>query len=318
MSFRRITRTSQPPAGTNLDVSKPLCRGLYGAIHMAYGEYLWGGKVALRLFLDYDAIPTPTPYGIAAQRANENWMSLRLMRSPYSPAGNSSGTVMALHMLRARTISASGVTLANASQNNNSVNFATQTLSPGGSTIIQGRAFLDGGTRVFGATPVTDAMLGKPLVTLMRHDNVGGEQSLWVNGVKDPQTLAFSGATSVGRDWVGQQAASSYGHGYLMLVWDRALSDAEIRSVSANPWQVFEPVRVPIFVGNGVTNPQWEDIPGETSSSYTTPPVTAGMNGWKYRLIATNIAGSATSNEALLTVTSSPGPSSRRRLILIN
>lgn len=51
------------------------------------------------------------------------------------------------------------------------------------------------------------------------------------------------------------------------------------------------------------TGPQWEDLPGETGTSYTTPPLTTDMNGWQYRWVATNAQGSATSAIATQTVT---------------
>lgn len=57
----------------------------------------------------------------------------------------------------------------------------------------------------------------------------------------------------------------------------------------------------------------WTDIPGATSTSYTTPPTTALDNGARYRVIATNSAGETISAEALLTVVSG-----RRRIIIIS
>jgi hypothetical protein len=54
---------------------------------------------------------------------------------------------------------------------------------------------------------------------------------------------------------------------------------------------------------------QWQrnqvDIPGATSVSYTIAAATAGDNGARFRAIASNVAGSATSAEAVLTVTTS-------------
>ena len=55
--------------------------------------------------------------------------------------------------------------------------------------------------------------------------------------------------------------------------------------------------------GNG-----WEVIPGAASSSYTTEAASMGMNGWKYRCAAANSGGTATSNEATLTVQKAAPP----------
>lgn len=46
----------------------------------------------------------------------------------------------------------------------------------------------------------------------------------------------------------------------------------------------------------------WSDIAGATGTSYTTPATTTAMNGWRYRAIASNGAGSTNSNAATLTV----------------
>ncbi|HEX8774927.1 MAG TPA: PQQ-dependent sugar dehydrogenase [Pyrinomonadaceae bacterium] len=62
-------------------------------------------------------------------------------------------------------------------------------------------------------------------------------------------------------------------------------------------------------LGTGSLSYQWQkngvNIGGANSSTYTTPPVTAGDNGAQFRVIVTNSFGSATSNNATLTVVSS-------------
>jgi Ig-like domain-containing protein len=55
---------------------------------------------------------------------------------------------------------------------------------------------------------------------------------------------------------------------------------------------------------------QWQkngaDIPGATSSSYTTPATTSADSGAMFRVVITNGAGSVTSNSATLTVSTGP------------
>jgi len=53
---------------------------------------------------------------------------------------------------------------------------------------------------------------------------------------------------------------------------------------------------------------EFQDIPGATSSSYITPATTAADNGARFRVIVTNSFGTATSNEATLTVESNAPP----------
>ena len=46
--------------------------------------------------------------------------------------------------------------------------------------------------------------------------------------------------------------------------------------------------------GNG-----WADLPGETNTTFTKTGTTLTMNGWKYRVIASNSEGSTISDEAV-------------------
>lgn len=50
----------------------------------------------------------------------------------------------------------------------------------------------------------------------------------------------------------------------------------------------------------------WSPIAGATSGTLTVSDATAAMNGWEYRAVFTNTAGSVTSNAATLTVSSAP------------
>jgi len=50
------------------------------------------------------------------------------------------------------------------------------------------------------------------------------------------------------------------------------------------------------WTNNGV------NITGATKASYTTPPTTVGDNGALFALTVSNLAGSVTSNNAILTV----------------
>lgn len=52
----------------------------------------------------------------------------------------------------------------------------------------------------------------------------------------------------------------------------------------------------------------WSNIGGATNASYTTPAAQAGDDGARYRCIADNSAGTATSNAARLTVSATPPP----------
>ena len=55
--------------------------------------------------------------------------------------------------------------------------------------------------------------------------------------------------------------------------------------------------------GNG-----WVNIAGATATSYTTSTVDISCNGFKYQCVVSNLAGTVTSNTAVLTVTENSTP----------
>ena len=63
-------------------------------------------------------------------------------------------------------------------------------------------------------------------------------------------------------------------------------------------------------IGSPPLHYQWRkngaNIPGATNSSYTTPPTVAADNGSLFSVVVSNGAGSVTSNNATLTVTTPP------------
>ena len=67
---------------------------------------------------------------------------------------------------------------------------------------------------------------------------------------------------------------------------------------------------------------QWQkndaNIAGATGATYTTPATTSANSGDRFRVVVSNAYGKATSNEAILTVTSSPPPASNKQLVLID
>ena len=89
--------------------------------------------------------------------------------------------------------------------------------------------------------------------------SVSGSRVIFsVNGIEYANTAsaalpnAFSESLTVGEDY-----SSTYfmGRVYLAAVWNRALSSAEIKQLSANPWQLFAPTErriwVPVTAGGG-------------------------------------------------------------------
>lgn len=118
---------------------------------------------------------------------------------------------------------------------------------------------------------------------------------------------------------------------YFTAVWNRALTNAEITTLSANPWAIFDAAAGPTIssqpanqtatagatatftvsaTGSGTLTYQWQrngtNISGANAASYTTPAttVTGGTanNGDAFRCVVTDTNGSTTSNAATLTV----------------
>ena len=76
---------------------------------------------------------------------------------------------------------------------------------------------------------------------------------------------------------------------------------------------------VVVATGSAPLTYQWQkngaNIAGATSSSYTTPAAATGDNAARFTVVVSNSAGSATSNAAILTVTSTPQNSSAPQII---
>jgi hypothetical protein len=73
-------------------------------------------------------------------------------------------------------------------------------------------------------------------------------------------TLGVSASDTVADVAVGGIEGSANacpGANYLSVIWERALSDAEIRSLARNPWQIFRPVSAPSYVNLPVRRAQY-------------------------------------------------------------
>ena len=117
--------------------------------------------------------------------------------------------------------------------------------------------FNTGGTPYFatGAT-LTAAQLAAGVA--MAAVVAGNQIASFANGRKTSATASGTQRVPTGNFYVGQHKGTGANgwDGELVLVgtWSRALSDAEVASLSANPWQLFAPERriwVPVVAGGG-------------------------------------------------------------------
>lgn len=97
---------------------------------------------------------------------------------------------------------------------------------------------------------VTTVSMVTPRVIVTKRDGGSNQVRLYIDGeysgqaVTGTRTGSIIGAT-IGRDRVGGNNTSGV-KTYLIAAWNRALLDAEIAGVSANPWQLFAPQIIPI------------------------------------------------------------------------
>lgn len=96
-----------------------------------------------------------------------------------------------------------------------------------------------------------EAVMGVAMAAVVKGNSIASFQ----NGKKTSGTASNTQRTPTGDFYIGQHkgtgATGWQGALHLCAIFNRALSDAEIKSLSDNPWQIFSPVRTPIFVPLG-------------------------------------------------------------------
>lgn len=138
-----------------------------------------------------------------------------------------------------------------------------------------------------------------------KHKVGNASQDLWLNGVKSntvtnssAQLTYFASSVKFGSNTAPVNAVTFL----LVVTWNRILSDVEVTSLSANPWQIFAPISQPIFVDTvaeviSITRPSsdvstsgWTGTPDNTNlytninetvasdTSYITSPIISGVH----------------------------------------
>lgn len=108
--------------------------------------------------------------------------------------------------------------------------------------------------------------VGRYLI-IAKRDVIAGNHAIWINGERRVSAAGGVGAISyfVTSGFRGVALGNFYnflgdkrsfnGAVPLAWLWSRALSDQEIVEVSRNPWQLFAPVRRPLFFGTSASAP---------------------------------------------------------------
>jgi hypothetical protein len=133
-----------------------------------------------------------------------------------------------------------------------------------------------------GATTVTSG-----IQTLVGVRYASNDHRVFVNGAQDGSSATnINGSFGATASVIGCDPQSSQeflsGSASIVVVWNRALSPAEIATIGTNPWQLFAPLQRPIFVGIpltvSATLPDYPSADVATTGWTTTPgPTYYGM-----------------------------------------
>ena len=240
-----FTRTSQPQEIAQIDWSNPITRGLVSAIL----PYIKRDAV-LQAFI-------PSSSGTTSTQATSSGFALTtagLNSSIYTTATAtqrvSEGTLLWLgdtYAAPSGSACLGGVTY-DSSNSYPYVCIEFKRNPSGGEANTLGLTCSNGSMYAYNHQP----MAGRLLIGVNRP----GYQAFWVGrvgAVSLEQQNTFSGSlasTATSRIEVGGSlnSRSPDASCTVMALWNRALSDAEIRSVSQNPWQIFRPLTKQVWV----------------------------------------------------------------------
>jgi hypothetical protein len=177
--------------------------------------------------------------------------------------------------------------------------------------------------------------LGATSVTISGHLTAGSvapggdDVAVTLNGVTQAASVSGGGSFSTVFNIQGLSTgtyAISYAYLGDAILFNAASSGSSTLTIDAAPSIVTAPVSQTVLVGSSVTftasasgfpaptvqwqqsrnGTNWSSITGATSTSYTISAATASLNGYSYRAVFTNSAGSATTAAATLTVQFAP------------
>lgn len=260
--------TTQPPAGTPIDWSNPLTEGLIAGISSAdQGPDILGsgsqnegsskqwrdGEFGRAIYFPANSIThrhgfanpnipdvdAPfTAFSVARTQTVAGSTSASLISTTVSDTGFTNGW-----MLKEEQFSNAGLGLTlsrvNSGQDdNNASGFST----PINQVYAFGAAFNGTGA-------------ASPAVNYVLHDRGNGTQYAQVAAtISAPDTSNIIGyfvGSRMARDGVINDPVNAGTEIYLSLIWNRVLSEAELRSLAQNPWQIFEPQVLQTFVPSG-------------------------------------------------------------------
>ena len=257
---RRVTRTSQPQDAVGIDWTNPLARGLT----------ICGHPNALKNGAYFDYLKTETAGRVIRTTGSE---------SVYFPGNFLSPKSSLLVIAKAKTSTyPDNVGVVGDISGTGAGSFLK--ITPGGFWRF---SVISGGQR--NALDTTQVSITSFETIIGTHDGVNVK--LYRQGAeKSTNTAGDATGSSAGSYVIGQSAGSpSFGGDVaLFLRWDRGLSAAEAKSLSENPWQIFEPEVQWVWVDDyvsagggatvipiGVQATGYVGTPSATGAATTTP-----------------------------------------------
>lgn len=292
--------TKQPPAGTSIDWSNPLTRGLVFAAPDAVGnDAVSGNRPSIIRSGSVFEPMTYGKYGTALSAVNKSGANAaRFYPDNYAHARVSGGDEVTLWSLQKKISDIdSWATPFGVDQNSSTttpwfLGYSRNTTAS--SMILSLPAGPTGGNRYGTGTGLwlSNGELGSYCLTYRRSDST--RVRFYKNAVQvfstagADQTIGW--ASELNSDTIGlldwDQSASQdnfTGGVALALMWNRALSHQEVLSLERNPWQIFKPKRRPLALVDESDVPlvykqvPWVAAPPASAEIDWANPITKGL-----------------------------------------
>ncbi|WP_305821391.1 hypothetical protein [Massilia brevitalea] len=239
---RRASR--QPVREVVIDRTNHLTDGLFGGYLASTGRYFGAAAAAGARFGGTPRMVFDPKFGFGVRRNDTLGGSINQVVTGRAAMTTSDVTILAV--ARPSSSTSAGAYLATMAQNAGAVGLSIRS-GTGTEARYQMTIYINATRVIGGSIPVSPTR--EVAVVVGRHiRNV--EQALFVNGVKDPAVGNFTGST-INLSHFGVLSTGPEQETYMLLVWDRALSDEEIARISADPYQVFAEPGRPMFLKTG-------------------------------------------------------------------
>lgn len=229
--------SSQPQYAAQIDRANPLSRGLIDVFNPAVGPFF--GGVAANIMT-----PITNPVGVHGRAFGYDGSGSNHNKAAASIGGLAEGTMLAIVVPASTTSTTRSIFGYGNSSGANPLFFIGQGGSSGQVTFwARDGASSSQQMQVAGGSQWAN---GTPAILVGTRSQSGNYHKLWINRTQLSSAAATTlAATTFDRTTVGGLTRNSFALGwpgavYLVLAWNRGMSDAEVRELVDNPWQVFK------------------------------------------------------------------------------